>query len=129
MKYTHVSSELIQQVVKLSREKKNDVEIGSILGIKPVTVRYIRGKRGIKGFPGRVKSKCFDDTAEKLRLVQFELEQTTEDRNRYAKLYDSEANKSKESERILVKLWIAIACASGCAIFFGTIVACMFAKL
>lgn len=67
-----------------------------------------------------------------IKNYRFTLDKATEDRNRYARLYDAEVakvqnlEKSAESnEQLVVKLSIGVAIIAGMAIFFGTIVACV----
>ena len=60
---------------------------------------------------------------------QFALDQVTDDRNRYALLYDDAVEENQANQVNQVKLWIVITAVSGAAIFFGTIVACSFFNL
>lgn len=70
--------------------------------------------------------KLMESTEEIRRNCQFALDQVTDDRNRYAWLYDEVVEESQANQ---AKLWIVITVVSGAAIFFGTIVACSFFNL
>lgn len=70
--------------------------------------------------------KLMESTEEIRRNCQFALDQVTDDRNRYARLYDEVVEENQANR---VKLWIVITVVSGAAIFFGTIVACSFFNL
>lgn len=67
-----------------------------------------------------------------IKNYKFALDKATEDRNRYASLYDAEVAKVKNLEKsvesneyLVVKLSIGVAIIAGAAIFLGTIVACV----
>ncbi len=67
-----------------------------------------------------------------IKNYKFALDKATDDRNRYARLYDAEAVKVKNLEKsvesneyLVVKLSIGVAIIAGAAIFLGTIVACV----
>lgn len=70
--------------------------------------------------------KLMESAEEIRRNCQFALDQVTDDRNRYARLYDDAVEESQANQ---AKLWIVITAVSGAAIFFGTIVACNFFNL
>lgn len=73
--------------------------------------------------------KLMEATEEIRRNCQFALDQVTDDRNHYARLYDEVVEKNQANQANQAKLWIVITAVSGAAIFFGTIVACSFFNL
>lgn len=81
-----------------------------------------------------------DDLEKKVRALEYALKHTTDDRNRYAKLYDGAGATVIHQERELAKMsrakdkfeaiaWPFMIVFGGATVFLGTIVACIVARL